>query len=805
MVSRCPGHYCPTAVTAGGIYLSLPQADLADGTVWNTWEDNDGIWRDGGADVNGTPVQVSPAAFAPAGALLQVAMQNSEQLNVFAVGVNGAIWTTWESGDGVWQNGRNDSAPSMITPPNYALPGKGFGRGLQGDDQLDVFFVGYDGAVWVTWERGDTPWTDGLYGRPGPARLTGPGIAPPGANLACAKLNDNELNVFVVDTWGAIRCLSVIGYGEWQEFAVTGPDQFPPGAPLVATKPDDDRLNVFVVNNAGAITMIWRTSDLAWQMPLAVSPQNFAVSGAFLAAALQDSSQLDVFVVGNDGAMWVTWGGIGDVWTDGLEGGSPQPITGPNLSIPGAPLAADRQGDDQLDVFVAGLNDAIWVTSEKGDSAWTDGLEGRQPPVPVTPWGYAPRGGGVAAIARNKTHVDAFAVGAGRIQSFLQLPNLLAEAKSLGTNIVYLTDYWEGADQGGDPPWWNKGDYKPRSDLGGEAAFSEGISAIQQQGGRVLLYLEPFIIYKFSNIGKEKGFEWAGLDKSGSELPDYPRNYSMVAPFVTWQDYVAETAVRLVQQYRADGIFLDSYGWQMNRPMINGSENNEYSAEDYSLGVLSLTKKVRDAIQNVKPDAVVLGETTVGPIARYWDGGLSADLGFADVLGKDESGNWIEKLIASPVRYGIPEVRIFTNGWDLKGLNQVYAAGHGLALSSFWHGSFMHDNAAYIKTLVEIRASYKDALIHGAQTYQPKTDSSSVIAYHYEGAIHSLMAMVNMGNSPVDTDVTIKEPNSGWIWKDLISGDLLETEGGILKKVHIGEGGLRILLRLRFPSIGLDS
>ncbi len=45
-----------------------------------------------------------------------------------------------------------------------------------------------------------------------------------------------------------------------------------------------------------------------------------------------------------------------------------------------------------------------------------------------------------------------------RISSFLEIPKLLEEAQSLGTNIVYLWDYWQGTPEGGRPQYWNKGD-----------------------------------------------------------------------------------------------------------------------------------------------------------------------------------------------------------------------------------------------------------------------------------------------------------------------------------------------------------
>jgi len=293
-----------------------------------------------------------------------------------------------------------------------------------------------------------------------------------------------------------------------------------------------------------------------------------------------------------------------------------------------------------------------------------------------------------------------------RIGSFENLPMLLQEAQSLGTNVIYLWDYWEGAigNEG-------KGDYIPRSDMGGEAAFREGIRRVHEQGGRVITYVEGLIINYCSNIGVKKGTQWGGRDAAGRLYEHYDHNYSMVAPFRPWQDYLATTCTRLVRDYGVDGIFIDSWAYQMNWPMQTDEEGVLYSPKQYSQGVLTGADRVRAAIQAVKPDAVVMGETTAGPVGRHWHGGLTAD--FAWLKGVNHG-----RIVASPVRYGIPEINFITNGRNLNELQQVFAAGHNLALSDDDLPS-----AAYVKKLVNIRQQYKDALIYGAQSYQPETQA----------------------------------------------------------------------------------
>jgi hypothetical protein len=364
------------------------------------------------------------------------------------------------------------------------------------------------------------------------------------------------------------------------------------------------------------------------------------------------------------------------------------------------------------------------------------------------------------------------------IGSFENLPVLLKEAKSLGANTIYLWDYWEGAIANE-----AKGDYIPRSDMGGPEAFREGIRRVHELGGRVITYVEGLIINYNSDIGTKKGTQWGGRDAQGRLYEHYARNYSMVAPFRPWQEYLAETCVRLVRDYDVDGIFIDSWGYQMNWPMQTDEESVLYTPKQYSQGVLSGVDRVRAAVQAIKPDAVVMGETTAGPLGRHWHGGLSADFAWLKAVNQG-------RIIASPVRYGIPEINWMTNGRNLNELQQVYAAGHNLALSDEDLPS-----AAYVKQLVEIRQEYKDALIYGHQAYQPETGDPHTAAYFYRGAQHQMIAVVNTSEEkPFAGRLILNSSESNSRWRDLLTDEKLPAQGESLA-LNLGPQKLRLLLR----------
>lgn len=381
---------------------------------------------------------------------------------------------------------------------------------------------------------------------------------------------------------------------------------------------------------------------------------------------------------------------------------------------------------------------------------------------------------------------------ASRIPSFDKLHLLLDEAQRLGTNIVYLWDYWEGTPEGGRPAYWNKGDYVPRADLGGPEAFKNGIRSIHERGGRVILYVEPFIVFWYSELGKKDGQAWAGRDAEGSLYHQYPQNYSMISCFPPWQKCIVDKAKMLVEEYGADGIYLDSWGWQMNWRMKAAADGPLCTPLQYSLGVLELAKQVREAIRTVRPDAIVMGETTSGALSRYWDGGLSAD--FAWLAAQNQ-----HRMLGSPVRYGLPEVNIYTNGRNRNELNQVFAAGHSLALLN----ANLPD-AEYIRTLVKIRQAYKDALIHGKQVAQLKTGDTFVPAYYYEGSVHHVITVANTSSKTYSGDILVHSSEGVTsTWRDLVTGQVLTSSHGKVRADVAGES-LLILARLE-PSRGAAS
>jgi hypothetical protein len=107
------------------------------------------------------------------GGCLTAARQNSQQLDVFFVGNDGAITVTWVVGIGHWSDGSpGNHSPARITRPGTAKPGSCVAVAKLAENELDAFVVGNDGSLWLTWETDDGHSSDGTPGNAAPWSLS---------------------------------------------------------------------------------------------------------------------------------------------------------------------------------------------------------------------------------------------------------------------------------------------------------------------------------------------------------------------------------------------------------------------------------------------------------------------------------------------------------------------------------------------------------------------------------------------------------------------------------------------------------
>jgi hypothetical protein len=362
------------------------------------------------------------------------------------------------------------------------------------------------------------------------------------------------------------------------------------------------------------------------------------------------------------------------------------------------------------------------------------------------------------------------------------LLDALADAQSLGSNILYLTEPYR-ADPG-TSNYGSKGDYVIRTDLGGAAGLADGVRQVHAAGGQVILYVESYLVdHNADLITSGPGLGWQGVPDfplpagTPAGICMYAPGICMAEPNSQWQDYLISRAQSLVQQTGIDGIFLDSAGWQMNRPVYTTSEDVGYSSQEWSAAMLRMVDRIRTAIRVYNPEAIVMGESNSGQLPFHWDGGSAADLGFASVHTVNDN-----HLPASPVRYALPQTNYFANSGEYRGLNQVLAAGHNLALGAYWllgplpstysfTSTPLPRNPAamsYIQSLVHARIQYKDALIYGRQVPIPGTNSPSTEAFLYQGTENQVLTIANADLAAMPTvSVQLPAGMGGTVWTNL--------------------------------------
>ncbi|MDT0609217.1 M64 family metallopeptidase [Streptomyces lancefieldiae] len=298
----------------------------------------------------------------------------SGHLDLFWANTDGRIWTQWwdhGSGGGWYEHQR---FPTVQTRRESAAHDTAVAAVARTSGHLDLFWAGSDGKIWTHW------WDHG----------SGKG-------------------------WYNHEPFPIA-----REFAtppVPRSDITPmPGSGIAAVARTSGHLDVFWVGTDGRIWSNWwdEQSGEGWYdhraFRLVQGFPGVAAQRSGLAAVARTSGHLDVFWVGADGRIWSNWWGqeSGNGWYDHdafpIARGTPAP------AVPGSQIAAVARTSGHLDVFWVGTDGKIW-------SNWYDRIDGMgwhdHDAYPIAREFPAPPAAdtGIAVVAQNPRHLDAFWVG----------------------------------------------------------------------------------------------------------------------------------------------------------------------------------------------------------------------------------------------------------------------------------------------------------------------------------------------------------------------------------------------------------
>lgn len=139
-------------------------------------------------------------------------------VDLFGVGIDGSVWTTWRTADGPDHPGEWAAAPQLLNPSMPARFGSKMAAASRKLDVIDVFFINRNHELTATWwSPNDTDWQAHV----GPI-THGLGFAPATNIAAVTAAHDPErLDLFAVDQSNQVRWVQWRNPGPWQTATVS--------------------------------------------------------------------------------------------------------------------------------------------------------------------------------------------------------------------------------------------------------------------------------------------------------------------------------------------------------------------------------------------------------------------------------------------------------------------------------------------------------------------------------------------------------------------------------------------------------
>jgi hypothetical protein len=397
-VGRLPGH--------------LDVFWVADGSVASNWWDanfNSGRWN-AQFSIGGPGSALAPDFSVPPRAGSQVASRNVNQLDLMYVAFNGAVirefWSRFGSAGAPDTAAPAGSAPAIGVPTNTAPANGAVTVASRQQNHLDVFWTAPNGSVMSTWADSfvnNGSWNASFAVAPA-------GSASPGAMVAAATREANQIDVFWVSPAGAVMTASWDAFfnnARWYTpFAVAPASSAPAGAPVAVATRQANQIDIFWVATTGAV-MIASWNGF-WSTPFAIAPAGSAPPGAPVSVVARQANQLDVFWVTKNGTVMTNW------WNSNVKDGiwsTPFAVASAGSAVAGSPVVAVAREANQLDVFWESPTRALmsnWWNLFANNGIWNM-------PYEIGTSESLEPGSPLAAIARQAGHIDVFWMAPGAI------------------------------------------------------------------------------------------------------------------------------------------------------------------------------------------------------------------------------------------------------------------------------------------------------------------------------------------------------------------------------------------------------
>ena len=306
---RSIGGFFPPSSTIGSVARMSGNLDLFvvgyDGRVYTSWWHEGSDWS--GVNDNWRSI----GGFFPVGAGVTAISRESDQLDLFVVGNDGRVYTSWWHEGSDW-SGVNDNWRSI---GGFFPVGATVTAVSRATDQLDLFVVGNDGRVYTSWWHEGSDWS-GVNDNWRPIG----GFFPAGVTVGAVARMTNHLDLFVVGNDGRVYTSWWHEGSDWSGVndnwrSIGG--FFPIGGTVSPVARMANHLDLFVVGNDGRVYTSWwhRGSDWSGLNDTWTSLGGFFPVDTTVTAVARESEQLDLFIVGNDGRVYTSWWHQGAGWS----------------------------------------------------------------------------------------------------------------------------------------------------------------------------------------------------------------------------------------------------------------------------------------------------------------------------------------------------------------------------------------------------------------------------------------------------------------------------------------------------------
>jgi hypothetical protein len=339
----------------------------ADGSVWTSyWYNGMTVWPWPNAQLTGK-------GLVPPGSPIATVSRSGNNLDLFYVGNDGGIHSTF------WYNGGGWTTFTLPGTYGLGVPGAQVAAVSSTPETIQVFYAGKDKVLyWSEWSNQCNNKGASLCGWSNPQKIVTDGTVPAGAAVSAVARAADRLDVFYIATDGTPHTAACYGYGTTGAGSCTAGNftdfklatipgcVSPAGGGIAATARTETNIDIFYASNSDQVCSHYWTQSGGWGNRT-LGFTNVIPSGGKLAAVARTPNNLDIFFLGgndNSGDIYTAW------WYTGISDWGMADIapTYGDVGIKGSVVGAAARTPDNLDVFARAI--PLFGTSETYTTAY---------------------------------------------------------------------------------------------------------------------------------------------------------------------------------------------------------------------------------------------------------------------------------------------------------------------------------------------------------------------------------------------------------------------------------------------------